>query len=103
MFQIVWIVIVGLILGVLAKLVLPGRQAIPIWLTILLGILGAWLGDGVAGWIGVRNTSGIDWIRHALQLGFAVGLVALVAPLWVKGRSGSSGGSGRPPTNAGWR
>lgn len=105
MFQIVWIVIVGLILGVLAKLILPGKQAIPIWMTILLGILGAWLGDGVAGWIGVRNTSGIDWIRHALQLGFAVGLVALVAPLWMKGRTGPRGGpgSGRPPTNAGWR
>lgn len=103
MFQIVWIVIVGLILGVLAKLILPGKQAIPIWLTILLGILGAWLGDGVAGWIGVRNTSGIDWIRHALQLGFAVALVALISPLWTKGRSEPRGGSGRPPSNTGWR
>jgi uncharacterized membrane protein YeaQ/YmgE (transglycosylase-associated protein family) len=82
MFQILWIVIVGLILGALARLILPGRQAIPIWLTILLGIAGAALGNGAAGWIGVRNTSGIDWIRHVLQVGFSVALVALIAPWW---------------------
>lgn len=82
MFQLLWIVIVGLVLGGIARALLPGKQATPIWLTIVLGILGAWLGNAVAGWIGVRNTAGIDWIRHLLQVGFAVALVALVTPMW---------------------
>jgi uncharacterized membrane protein YeaQ/YmgE (transglycosylase-associated protein family) len=90
MFQILWIVLVGLVLGVIAKLILPGKQAIPIWLTILLGIVGAILGNAAAGWIGVRNTSGVDWIRHLLQVGFAVALVALIGPLWRHPGSGTT-------------
>ncbi|MFJ3788853.1 GlsB/YeaQ/YmgE family stress response membrane protein [Kitasatospora sp. NPDC090091] len=86
MFQLLWILLIGFVLGVLARLLLRGPQAIPWWLTMLLGAGGALLGNAVAGWIGVRNTSGIDWIRHALQLGFAVALVALVAPAWTKSR-----------------
>lgn len=82
MFQILWIIIVGLILGALARLILSGKQNIPIWLTILAGIGGAWLGNGVAGWIHVRHTGGVDWIRHALQLGIAVALVALASSLY---------------------
>jgi hypothetical protein len=36
----------------------------------------------VAGWIHVNHTSGVDWIRHGLQLGFAVVLVALASSLY---------------------
>ncbi|WP_037605261.1 GlsB/YeaQ/YmgE family stress response membrane protein [Streptacidiphilus rugosus] len=82
MFQIIWIVIVGAVLGVLAKMLLPGKQAIPFWLTVLLGMGGAWLGNAVAGWIGVRHTSGIDWIRHLLQLAGALVLVGGGASFW---------------------
>ncbi|MFD0273921.1 GlsB/YeaQ/YmgE family stress response membrane protein [Kitasatospora sp. NPDC127111] len=88
MFQLLWILLIGFVLGVLAKLILRGPQAIPWWLTMLLGAAGAWLGNGVAGWLGVGSTRGIDWTRHALQLGFAVALVALVAPAWSRSRPG---------------
>ena len=87
MFQLLWILIVGLILGGLARLVLSGRQNIPIWLTVLAGIAGAWLGNGIAGWVHVRNTAGVDWIRHGLQLGCAVVLVALATSLWAGRRT----------------
>ncbi|GAA2021461.1 GlsB/YeaQ/YmgE family stress response membrane protein [Catenulispora yoronensis] len=86
MFQLLWILILGLVLGALARLVLSGKQDIPIWLTTLVGIGGAWLGNGVSGWIGVRHTGGVDWIRHGLQLGCAVVLVAVASSLWA-GRS----------------
>ncbi|MFJ1754733.1 GlsB/YeaQ/YmgE family stress response membrane protein [Kitasatospora sp. NPDC088134] len=87
MFQLLWILLIGFILGVLAKLILRGPQAIPWWLTMLLGAAGALLGNLVAGWIGVRHTGGIDWIRHFLQIGFAVALVAFVAPAWSNSRT----------------
>ncbi|MFH9352317.1 GlsB/YeaQ/YmgE family stress response membrane protein [Kitasatospora sp. NPDC017646] len=86
MFQLLWILLIGFVLGVLAKLILRGPQSIPWWLTMLLGAAGAWLGNAVSGWLGVRHTSGIDWIRHILQLAFAVALVALVAPAWSRRR-----------------
>ncbi|MEV6211490.1 GlsB/YeaQ/YmgE family stress response membrane protein [Kitasatospora sp. NPDC051914] len=87
MFQILWILLIGLVLGLIAKLILPGRQAIPWWLTMLLGAAGAWLGNATAGWLGVERTGGVDWVRHLLQVGFAVVVVALAAPLWQRSRA----------------
>ncbi|MEU6345581.1 GlsB/YeaQ/YmgE family stress response membrane protein [Streptomyces sp. NPDC046977] len=78
----VWAIIVGIVLGFLAKLLLPGRQDIPWWLTVICGILGAFLGNAVSGWLGVKHTSGIDWIRHVLQILGAILIVAVVTPLW---------------------
>nr|WP_161561741.1 GlsB/YeaQ/YmgE family stress response membrane protein [Streptomyces antimycoticus] len=83
-----WAIVVGLILGVIARAILPGKQAIPLWLTCIYGILGGMLGNAVASWIGVRTTGGFDWIRHLLQLGFAVAIVALGTPLWHSIRGG---------------
>ena len=86
MLNIIWAIIAGLVIGLLAKLFLPGRQDIPLWLTIVLGIIGGLVGNWLAGVFGVRYTSGIDWIRHFLQIGVAAVLIAIVAPMWT-GRS----------------
>lgn len=40
--------ILGLIAGVIARIVIPGKQPGGFWLTLLLGVLGAMLG----GWLG---------------------------------------------------
>jgi uncharacterized membrane protein YeaQ/YmgE (transglycosylase-associated protein family) len=84
MFQIIWSVIAGLIIGLVAKLFVPGRQAIPLWLTVVLGIVGALLGNWLASLLGVRHTGGIDWIRHILQVAAAAVLIAVVAPFWMR-------------------
>src|SRR3954469_18403853 len=77
-YSIIGAIIVGLILGVLAKLVLPGRQAVPLWLTILVGIVAAIIGNCVAPLLHVGVASGFDWARHGLQLLFAlIGIGAL--------------------------
>ncbi|GAA2987503.1 MULTISPECIES: GlsB/YeaQ/YmgE family stress response membrane protein [Streptomyces] len=82
-----WAIIAGLIIGLLAKLVVPGRQPIPLWLTTLLGIVGALVGNALAGAVGVRDTGGIDWIRHIFQIGVAAVLIAFVTPMWVRRRT----------------
>ncbi|MBY8882190.1 GlsB/YeaQ/YmgE family stress response membrane protein [Actinacidiphila acidipaludis] len=79
---ILWAIIAGLIIGLLAKLVLPGRQPIPLWATILIGIVGGLVGNALAGAFGVAHTSGVDWTRHALQVGAAALLIAIVTPFW---------------------
>ena len=86
--EILWIIIAGLIIGLLARAVLPGRQAIPLWLTIVVGIVGALVGNWLATLLGVADTSGIDWIRHILQVGVAAVLVALVAGMYTRRSTG---------------
>jgi len=36
--SIISLLIVGIVVGVLARLVLPGRQSLPVWLTVLIGV-----------------------------------------------------------------
>ena len=48
MFSVIWMLIVGLIVGALAKLIMPGRDGGGIIATMLLGMGGALVG----GWIG---------------------------------------------------
>ncbi|WP_347059836.1 GlsB/YeaQ/YmgE family stress response membrane protein [Blastococcus sp. HT6-30] len=71
--------VIGLVIGALGRLVVPGKQNIPIWLTLLIGVLAAIVGTLVAGALGVSDTAGIDWIELALQVGFAALGVAAVA------------------------
>jgi uncharacterized membrane protein YeaQ/YmgE (transglycosylase-associated protein family) len=78
--------IVGLIIGALGRLVLPGRQAIPVWLTILIGIGAALLGTAIARATGVADTNGVDWIEVFIQVILAAVGVALVSGLY--GRRG---------------
>lgn len=72
-------IIVGLIVGALGRLVVPGRQNISIWLTIAIGIAAALIGGLIASALGVGNTSGIDWIKLIIQVALAAVGVALVA------------------------
>ncbi|MFC4036774.1 GlsB/YeaQ/YmgE family stress response membrane protein [Streptomyces polygonati] len=84
---ILWAIIAGLIIGLLAKLVVPGRNPIPLWATILIGIVGGLIGNGLASAFNVADTNGIDWIRHLLQIGVAAVLIAFVTPLWNRRRA----------------
>ncbi|MBB5868713.1 putative membrane protein YeaQ/YmgE (transglycosylase-associated protein family) [Allocatelliglobosispora scoriae] len=78
-------IIVGLIIGALGRLVLPGRQNLPIWLTIVVGIIAAIVGTLIAQAVGVAVTDGIDWIELVFQIGLAAVGVALVSGM--RGRS----------------
>jgi len=71
MLGIVWQLIVGLIVGVLARLILPGREAFPAgalgWLlTALLGIAGAFIGGMIARAIWADAGYAAGWIMSIL-------------------------------------
>jgi uncharacterized membrane protein YeaQ/YmgE (transglycosylase-associated protein family) len=72
-------IIIGLVIGALGRLVVPGRQRIPIWLTLVIGIVAALIGTAIAGGLGVADTKGIDWIEIAIQVVVAAVGVALAA------------------------
>ncbi|MFI6853848.1 GlsB/YeaQ/YmgE family stress response membrane protein [Streptomyces sp. NPDC050416] len=77
-----WAIIVGLVLGLLAKAIIPGKQHVPLWLTVILGMIGAIAGNAIARAAGVDATAGIDWWRHVFQLVMAVILVGLGDRAW---------------------
>jgi uncharacterized membrane protein YeaQ/YmgE (transglycosylase-associated protein family) len=81
-----WAIIVGFVLGLLAKAILPGKQHSPLWLTTIFGILGGIAGNALARAFGIEATPGIDWGRHALQVGAAVVLVGLGDMLYMSTR-----------------
>jgi uncharacterized membrane protein YeaQ/YmgE (transglycosylase-associated protein family) len=67
-------VIVGAIVGVVARFLLPGDDPMGILGTIMLGIVGAVIGGWIAGAV-FEDTSGVDWIASVLT---AIGLLLLV-------------------------
>lgn len=71
--SIIGYIIVGAIVGVIARLIVPGREGLGILATILLGIAGAVVGGWLAGAV-FEDTSGVDWIASVLV---AVGFVLL--------------------------
>ncbi|MFI9823708.1 GlsB/YeaQ/YmgE family stress response membrane protein [Streptomyces sp. NPDC052013] len=83
-----WAIIVGFVLGLIAKAIIPGKQHSPLWLTTIGGILGAIVGNAVARGFGVDETPGIDWSRHIFQVVAAVIIVALVDALYMQVRGG---------------
>lgn len=70
--------IVGLVIGALGRLAVPGRQNIPIWLTMLIGVVAALLGTVIARALGVADTSGVDWVELLIQVALAAVGVAIV-------------------------
>jgi uncharacterized membrane protein YeaQ/YmgE (transglycosylase-associated protein family) len=82
-------IVVGAIIGALGRLVIPGRQPIPIWLTIVIGIVAAFIGTFLAQAIGISTaTPGIDWGELLVQVIVAALGVFLVAGMYAR-RGGS--------------
>ena len=73
-------IIFGAVIGILARLVIPGKQAMGMLITIVIGIIGALIGYWLWGLIaseGNENTSDIDWIRWIISIVVAVVLTLI--------------------------
>ncbi|MFP8886523.1 GlsB/YeaQ/YmgE family stress response membrane protein [Streptomyces mangrovi] len=71
-------IVIGVVVGVLGRLVLPGRQRIGVLWTIVVGIVAALIGTFIAAGLGVADTGGVDWIELLIQIGLAAAGVAAV-------------------------
>ena len=82
-------IVVGLIVGALARLVMPGKQNMGILMTIVLGALGSFIGSWVTYQFGYHNANGGFKI-----LPFVVGIVvaAILIAIYVSitGRRGTT-------------
>jgi uncharacterized membrane protein YeaQ/YmgE (transglycosylase-associated protein family) len=71
--KLLWLVLVGLLLGALARLILPGRQEIGYLATALAGIAGSLLG-GIIG--DILDTGGV--VQFLIAIVCAAGVVAVL-------------------------
>jgi uncharacterized membrane protein YeaQ/YmgE (transglycosylase-associated protein family) len=89
-------ILIGIVVGVLGRLVVPGRQPIGMLVTILVGIVSAFIGTAIARALGIPTvTNGIDWLELLVQVIVAALGVALVSSLMRRRRTGLMGGRRR--------
>jgi uncharacterized membrane protein YeaQ/YmgE (transglycosylase-associated protein family) len=72
-FKLLWFLLVGILIGALARLILPGRQEIGYLATALAGIAGSLLG-GIIG--DILDTGGV--VQFLIAIACAAGVVALL-------------------------
>ena len=80
--------IVGLIIGALGRLVVPGKQNIPIWLTMVIGVVAALIGTVIARQFNLADTPGFDWTELLIQVLLAAVGVGLFVAIRGGGRRG---------------
>lgn len=80
-------IVIGLVIGVLARLVLPGRQNISIIMTIVVGIVAALIGTAIAEALNISQTDGVDWGELGIQVLLAVVGIGLISALRSRSRA----------------
>jgi uncharacterized membrane protein YeaQ/YmgE (transglycosylase-associated protein family) len=83
MFQFLGLIVVGLIIGALARLLKPGRQRLSLLATLALGVVGAIIGGSLADLLGVGS------IFELNILGFIFAVIAAVMLVGVAERMSS--------------
>ena len=81
-------IVVGAIVGALARLIMPGRQGIGVIMTIVLGILGSLIGSWVTYQVGYSNSNG-GWAVIPFLVGVVVAIVLIALYVGITGRRGT--------------
>jgi uncharacterized membrane protein YeaQ/YmgE (transglycosylase-associated protein family) len=90
-FQILGLILVGLVIGVLARLIKPGKQRLSMLMTLLLGIVGAIIGGVIGGFFNDKTN-----IFELNVVGFIIAVIAAVLLIGVaESLSGRSRGAVR--------
>jgi uncharacterized membrane protein YeaQ/YmgE (transglycosylase-associated protein family) len=86
-------ILIGIVVGALGRLLVPGRQPIGWLVTIVVGIVSAFIGTAIARALGIPTaTAGIDWLELLCQVVVAAIGVALVSAMMGRRRTGLMGG-----------
>ena len=69
-------IVAGIFIGIIARLITPGRQRIGVWMTILAGLLGSIAGGVIASWLGTGGIWELNFLGFVCAIGAAVLFVA---------------------------
>jgi uncharacterized membrane protein YeaQ/YmgE (transglycosylase-associated protein family) len=88
---IIGLIVIGLIAGLIARAVVPGRQSMSVLQTILLGVVGSFVG----GFLGrLLFGSGDGYVQPSSWIGSAIGaVIVLLAYLLIRRRSRTPAGT----------
>lgn len=76
--QLIGMIVVGAVIGAIARLVKKGEQPIGILWTIILGALGAGIGGWIVGLFGYTNANGgVQWLRWIVSVIVAMVLIGI--------------------------
>ena len=81
LFDVIGLIFIGAVIGVVARLLLPGRQKIGFFLTILMGIGGALIGGIIAGAIGAGDIFELNFLGTIFAIVAAVLLVGAASAM----------------------
>jgi uncharacterized membrane protein YeaQ/YmgE (transglycosylase-associated protein family) len=70
-------IVFGLVVGVLARLLVPGRQALSLAVTLLLGVIGSVIGGIVANALGTGDVFELNFIGAVVAIAAAVVLIVI--------------------------
>jgi uncharacterized membrane protein YeaQ/YmgE (transglycosylase-associated protein family) len=74
---ILFYILIGAVIGVIARLLIPGTGGMGLLVTIVVGILGAVIGGWLAGEV-FEETEGVDWIASILVAAILVWIASRV-------------------------
>ncbi len=83
-------ILAGLVIGALSRLLLPGRQRIGLFLTLLVGVIGSVIGGTAANLVGTGDVFELNIFGFIVAVVAAVGLLTVVAE-----RTGIDKGKGK--------
>jgi uncharacterized membrane protein YeaQ/YmgE (transglycosylase-associated protein family) len=81
-------IVVGAIVGALARLIMPGRQSIGVIMTVVLGIVGSLVGSWVTYQVGYSNSNG-GWAVVPFLVGVVVAIILIALYVGITGRRGT--------------
>ncbi len=74
---VLYLFVVGVIMGYLARLLVPGRDRLGFWQTLLLGVVGSYIG-GILGYLLFGWDSDEGWLQPGGIIGSLIGAVIAV-------------------------
>lgn len=81
----VGLIIGGLIIGLIAKVIAPkGKDNIPLWLTVVCGVVGILIGGAIYHAFGGNGSPGIDWTRWIVAVACSVVLVVIASGAYAR-------------------
>ena len=70
-------IVFGLVVGVLARLLVPGRQELSLAMTVLLGVIGSVVGGVVANALGTGDVFELNFVGSIVAIAASVVLIVI--------------------------